>query len=184
MLRLCALALVFLSGSMHLLFAQSTSASLTGRVTDPSNARIAEAKVATIGTATNVSYETTTNTSGEYNLPSLSPGTYRIELEKAGFNKLIRPDVILHVQDALEIDFEMPVGPASETVTVEGGAPLVDTESTTVSTVIDRNFVDNLPLSGRSFQTLILLTPGTAVTQTAFDDQGQSGQRREKFERS
>src|SRR5262249_13329660 len=78
------------------------------------------------------------------------------------------------------IDFEMALGAASETITVEGGTPLVNTQSGTVSTVIDRTFVDNLPLNGRSFQTLILLTPGAVVTTTAFDDQGQfsvNGQR-------
>src|SRR3989442_6368367 len=98
----------------------------------------------------------------------------------SGFKRLIKPDVILHVQDALEIDFAMTVGSASESITVEGGAPLVNTESAAVSTVIDRTFVENLPLNGRSFQTLILLTPGVVVTPTAFDDQGQfsvNGQR-------
>jgi Carboxypeptidase regulatory-like domain/TonB dependent receptor len=181
MLRLvAALALAAPLGCSLVALAQSTSASLTGRVTDPSNARIAEAKVGAIATGTNLSYETTTNGSGEYNLPGLTPGTYRMEVEKAGFKKLIRPNVILHVQDALDIDFELPVGSASETVTVTGGTPLVNTESATVSTVIDRELIDNLPLNGRSFQTLILLTPGVVVTATAFDDQGQfsvNGQR-------
>jgi len=114
-------------------------------------------------------------------LPNQSPpGLYQIEIEKPGFKKLIKPDVILHVQDALAIDFEMTVGSASETITVESGAPLVDIESATVSTVIDRTFVESLPLNGRSFQTLIMLTPGVVVTATAFDDQGQfsvNGQR-------
>src|SRR5262249_47197112 len=108
------------------------------------------------------------------------PGLYRIEIEKPGFKKLIKPDVILHVQDALEIDFEMTLGSVSETITVEGGAPLVNSESGTVSTVIDRTFVENLPLNGRSFQTLISLTPGVVLTPTAFNDQGQfsvNGQR-------
>src|SRR6202007_1509802 len=68
----------------------------------------------------------------------------------------------------------------AETITVETGAPVVNTESAAVSTVIDRTFVENLPLNGRSFPTLILLTPGAVVTVTAFDDQGQfsvNGQR-------
>ena len=74
----------------------------------------------------------------------------------------------------------MSVGSASETITVKAGAPLVNTESGTVSTLIDQTFVENLPLNGRSFQTLIMLTPGVVVTATAFDDQGQfsvNGQR-------
>jgi hypothetical protein len=160
--------------------AQGTNASIAGRVTDPSKALIVGAKVAAVNAGTNVRSEGATNGSGEYYLTNLPPGSYRIEIEKAGFKKLIKPDVILHVQDVLDIDFEMTLGSASETVTVEGGAPLVDTDSGTVSTVIDRTFVDNLPLNGRSFQTLIMLTPGVVVTATAFDDQGQfsvNGQR-------
>ena len=160
--------------------AQSTNASITGRVTDPSKALIVGGKVAAVNAGTNFRYEAVTNGSGEYYLTNLPPGSYRIEIEKAGFQKLIKPDVILHVQDALEIDFEMTLGPASQSVTVETGAPLVNTESGTVSTVINRTFVDNLPLNGRSFQTLMMLTPGVVVTATAFDDQGQfsvNGQR-------
>jgi hypothetical protein len=162
------------------LCAQSTNASLTGRVADPSKARIVDAKITAISAGTNFRYETATNDSGEYYLANLPPGSYGLEVEKTGFKKLIKPDVILHVQDAPEINFEMTLGSASESVTVEGGAPLVNTESATVSTVINRTFIDDLPLNGRSFQTLIMLTPGVVVTATAFDDQGQfsvNGQR-------
>src|SRR5262249_11917151 len=111
---------------------------------------------------------------------SLPPGRYRVEVEKADFKTLIKSDVILHVQDVLNIDVEMQVGPAAETVRVESGAPLVNTESAIVSTVVDRTFVENIPLNGRSFQTQIALTPGVVLTPTSFDDQGQfsvNGQR-------
>ena len=160
--------------------AQSTSASLTGRVTDPSKAAIASAKVAAINTETNLRYETTSNSSGEYTLPNLPPNLYRIEVQKTAFRKVIKPDVVLHVQDALEINFEMSIGDVTDTITAEAGAPLLNTESATVSTVVDRTFVEDIPLNGRSFQTLILLTPGVVVTAAAFDDQGQfsvNGQR-------
>src|SRR6202046_2891346 len=172
-----ALAIVLCSGVLR---AQSTNASVTGRVTDPSKALIVGASVAAFSSGTSFRYEAVTNASGEYYLTNLPPGSYRLEIEKTGFKKLIKPDVTLHVQDALEINFEMTLGPASQSVTVEAGAPLVNTESGTVSTVIDRTFVDNLPLNGRSFQTLIMLTPGVVVTATAFDNQGQfsiNGQR-------
>ena len=105
--------------------AQTTNASITGRVTDPSKATVPEAKVAAANLGTNFRYETATNGAGEYALANPSPGTYRIEVEKSGFKKLIRPDVILHVQDALAIDFDM-------------AAPLVNTTSATVSTVVDQ----------------------------------------------
>jgi hypothetical protein len=177
--RISACAL-FLASIASPLRAQSTNAGLTGRITDPSKALIAAARVSALSSGTNVRYETLTNGSGEYYLANLPPSSYRIEIEKPGFKKLIKPDVVLHVQDALAIDFEMTLGASSETINVEAGAPLVNTESGTVSTVVDRTFVENLPLNGRSFQTLILLTPGAVVTATAFDDQGQfsvNGQR-------
>src|SRR5258707_539781 len=117
------LLLVFSSSALR---AQSTNASLTGRVTDPSKGVIADAKVAAISTATNVRYETTTNTSGEFYLTNLPPGTYRLEIEKPGFKKLIKPDVSLHVQDALAIDFELTLGSATESITVESGARLIN----------------------------------------------------------
>ncbi|HKR85586.1 MAG TPA: TonB-dependent receptor, partial [Terriglobales bacterium] len=173
-------ALLFLLAPACVLHAQSTNASLTGRITDPSHALIVNAKVSVVSSGTNAHYETTTNDSGEYYQANLPPDSYRIEIEKPGFKKLIKPNVILHVQDALKIDFEMALGDVSEIVTVESGAPLLNVESATVSTVINHNFVDNFPLNGRSFQTLIALTPGVAVTATRFDDQGQfsvNGQR-------
>ena len=173
----CAFFLLSLTARLH---AQSTNASLAGRVTDPSQAVVPNARVAAISAGTNRRDEVLTDAAGEYHLATLAPGAYRIEIEKSGFKKLIKPDVVLHVQDAFALDFEMTVGEASQTVNVEAGAPLVNTESGTVSTVVDHGFVENLPLNGRSFQSLILLTPGVVVTATAFDDQGQfsvNGQR-------
>jgi hypothetical protein len=179
-MRRVASTLLLVASFACVLRAQTTNASLTGRITDPSKAIVVEAKIAAISISTNVRYEAVTNGSGEYYLANLPPSHYRIEIEKTGFKKLVKPDVILHVQDALEINFEMALGSVSETITVEGGAPPVNTESGTVSTVVDRTFVENLPLNGRSFQTLITLTPGVVVTATRFDDQGQfsvNGQR-------
>src|SRR5262245_62018739 len=114
--------------------AQSPNASVTGRVTDSSKAVITDASVAAIGPDTNVRHQATTNAMGEYYLANLPPAVYRIEIEKPGFRKLVKPDVILNVQDALEVDFELTVGSVQESVTVEGGAPLVNTQSGTVST--------------------------------------------------
>src|SRR5215470_15694423 len=163
MRRTSTLVLFFLISTV-VLRAQSTNASLSGRVTDPSRALITGARVTAVSSGTNSHYETMTNGSGGYHLTNLPPGTYRIEVEKAGFRKLIRPDVILHVQDAVEIDFEMPLGVASESVTVQGGAPLLNTSDASVSTLIDHRFVENMPLNGRSFSSLIELAPGVVLT--------------------
>jgi hypothetical protein len=160
--------------------AQSTNASLAGRITDPANALIVDASVTAISAGTNIRYEDVTNGSGEYHLANLPPASYRLEIQKSGFKKLIKPDVVLHVQDALRLDLQMTLGDVSETVTVESGAPLVNTESPAVSSVINRTFVENVPLNGRSFQTLIQLTPGVVLTPSSFNDQGQfsvNGQR-------
>src|SRR5262249_56940702 len=133
---------------------------------------VAGARVVAVRDGTSARYEITTNAAGGYHFANLLPGTYSIEIEKQGFKKLVKPDVIIQVQDALALDFEMALGAASETITVEAGAPLVNTESGSVSTVVDRAFVENLPLNGRSFQTLIMLTPRVVVTVTNAADQG------------
>jgi hypothetical protein len=112
MRRAATLVLFFLAAFTTVLRAQSTNASIAGRVTDPSKAVVVGAKVAAISLGTNFRSESTTNGSGEYYLANLPPGGYRLEIEKTGFKKLIKPDVILHVQDALAIDFEMTLGSA------------------------------------------------------------------------
>ncbi|HVO63859.1 MAG TPA: carboxypeptidase regulatory-like domain-containing protein [Candidatus Binatia bacterium] len=175
-----ALLAVVLLSLTPALSAQSTSASISGHISDPTKARIVDAKVAAVNSATNARSETVTNAGGEYSLPGVPPGGYRLEVEKHGFRKLVKPDVVVHVQDALDIDFEMQVGATSDSITVQAGAPLLNTADATVSTVVDQHFIDNIPLNGRTVQTLIMLTPGVVVTQTAFDDQGQfsvNGQR-------
>src|SRR5215469_16195632 len=136
MRRTSTLALVFVISSTAVLHAQSTDASLAGCISDPSKARIVGATVVAISVGTNSRYETKSNGSGQYYLPNLPPGGYYIEVEKAGFKKLVKPDVNLHVQDAIEIDFEMPLGVASDTVTVVGGAPLLNSSDASVSTLI------------------------------------------------
>src|SRR5258705_2263697 len=105
-------AFVFLTllSFTSVLRAQSTNASLTGRVTDPSKAVIVGAKIAAVSPATNVRYETTSNGSGAYYLANLPPGRYSIEVEKLGFKKLVKPDLILDAQDAVGIDFALTPG--------------------------------------------------------------------------
>jgi carboxypeptidase family protein/TonB-dependent receptor-like protein len=162
------------------MYGQSSNASLTGLVTDPFKAAIVGAKITVINESTNVRYEGTTNSSGSYYVTNLPPGSYRIEVERTGFKTVLKPGVVLHVQDTIELNFEMALGSASETLTVTGGAPMVNTQDAAVSTVVDRRFIANLPLNGRSFQSLITLTPGVIVapSQTNFNGQfSVNGQR-------
>jgi hypothetical protein len=158
-LSLLAVGLLFVA-PIH---AQSPNGTISGLVLDPSGAVIAGAEIIAVNDATGVRYATKTNGEGIYVVPNLPPGSYRLQVSKIGFKTLIKPDITLNVQDALAINFTLPIGAAAETVTVTGGAPLVNTQSGAVSTVIDRNFVEGLPLNGRSFNTLLQLTPGVVV---------------------
>lgn len=142
---------------------QSPNGTISGLVVDPSGAAIAGADILIANDATGVQSSGKTNGDGIYVLPNLPPGRYRLQVSKIGFKTLIKPDITLNVQDALAINFTLPIGAASETVTVTAGAPLVNTQSAAVSTVIDRQFVENLPLNGRSFNTLLQLTPGVVI---------------------
>ncbi len=179
MRRVAALIFLLLTAILSVQ-GQSTNASLTGRITDPAKALVVDAAITAISETTNVRYETTSNSSGEYRLANLPPGNYQLEIEKPGFRKLLKSNVILHVQDTVRLDFELTIGELSEVVAAQAGTTVLNTESPTVSTVVDRSFVENIPLNGRSFQTLIALTPGVVLTATSQNDQGQfsvNGQR-------
>jgi Carboxypeptidase regulatory-like domain/TonB dependent receptor len=143
--------------------AQSPNGSIRGIVFDPDAKSIPGAEIIVVNDATGVKYVASTNSNGIYAVENLPPGPYRLQVSKFGFKGIIKPDIILNVQDALSLNFTLPIGASSVTVTVEGGAPLINTQDATVSTVVDQHFVANMPLNGRSFQDLILLTPGVVT---------------------
>jgi len=155
------------------LFAQSPNGNINGLVSDPSSAVVVGAEIVAVNDVTGVQYNTTTNSEGMYVLPNLPPGPYRLQVSKIGFKTLIKPDIVLNVQDSLSINFTLLVGAFREILTVEGGAPIVNTESAAASTVVDREFAENLPLNGRSFQSLIYLVPGVVVTPSSQSVSGQ-----------
>ena len=156
--------------------AQSTNATISGVVVDPSGRVIPDADIEILNAATGVHYSSKTNSDGIYSLSILPPGEYLVQISKGGFKTLIKPGIVLNVQSALALNFTLPVGATSESVTVEAGAPLINTTDASVSTVIDSKFVKNMPLNGRSFQDLISMTPGV-VTQSpqAASSLGYSG---------
>src|SRR6266481_3214019 len=160
--------------------AQTVLASVTGRVLDPNAAAIVEATVIAKNVDTGIETTVQTNEDGIYHFSDLGPGNYEFSVSKRGFKVIVKPGVTLHVADTVSMNFTMQVGDLRETITVEAGAPLVNTESAAVSTVVDRQFAENLPLNGRSFQTLIQLTPGVVLTVNNGLDSGQfsvNGQR-------
>ncbi|MFY9527850.1 MAG: carboxypeptidase-like regulatory domain-containing protein, partial [Candidatus Acidiferrales bacterium] len=104
-------SLVFITS----VFAQSPNGTISGVVIDPSEAAIAGAEITIVNDATRVQYSTKTNNEGIYVVPNLPPGPYRIQVLRIGFKTLIKPDVTLNVQDAVAINFTLPIGAASET---------------------------------------------------------------------
>ncbi len=179
MRRMCFSLLLF-SLVAHSSVGQSPTGTISGIVTDPTGATIAGAEVIVVNDATRVQFVTKTNAEGIYVIPNLPPGPYRIQVSRTGFKTVIQPEITLNVQDALAINFALPLGAVAEVVTIQGGAPLVNTENASVSTIIDRQFVENLPLNGQSFNTLLQLTPGVVVAPSAPQSPGQfsiSGQR-------
>jgi Carboxypeptidase regulatory-like domain/TonB-dependent Receptor Plug Domain len=164
-LRRLAAAVLFVLIFASRLFAQGGNASVSGFVQDPSKAYIPDVSVVAVNTDTNQQFEAKTNKDGSYSLPSLPVGPYRIQLEKTGFRSIVREGLFLHTQDVLQFNFQMEIGQASETVTVNSEGNTINTSDASVGTVIDRKFVEDMPLNGRSFQTLVLLSPGV-ITNT------------------
>jgi hypothetical protein len=164
---------IYLTLNTFSLFAQSPNGNINGLVSDPSSAAVLGAEVVAVNDVTGVQYITKTNSEGIYVLPNLPPGPYRLQVSKIGFKTMIKPDIVLNVQDALSVNFTLPVGAFHEVVTVQGGVPLINTENAAVGTVVDRQFAENLPMNGRSFQTLIELVPGVVTVPTSPSDAGQ-----------
>jgi hypothetical protein len=146
-------------------YAQTTNATVTGQITDQSGRLVPGAAVVFTNINTSVPYTAQTNGEGIYSLPAVQPGVYRANITKDGFKSIVKPDIELHVQDQVSINFALQIGSVSETITVEAGGLYINTTDGSVSTVVDQSYIQNMPLNGRSFQDLILLTPGV-VTQT------------------
>ena len=171
--RFCFLVLCWMFIGV-LSFAQMETATLSGTVMDHSGAVVAEAQVQVTNSDTNVTATTSTNGSGVYVVSSLKPGRYRIAVTKVGFKQVVVTDVTLNVQDVVSRNFNLEVGAISESITVRADEAKVNTESATVSTVVDRQFVENIPLNGRSFQSLITVVPGAIAVPGA--SAGQTGE--------
>ena len=177
-MRVFVLVFVCLTGLAHC--RADELAAITGLVTDPGGRSVPGVTILITNLSTNITSRTVTNDQGLYRVPSLQPGIYRMTLDKDGFKSIVKSGVELHVQDVASINFELQVGSVNETVTVEAGALVINTTDASVSTVVDRQFAENLPMNGRSFQTLVQLTPGVVLSTGNGYDQGQfnvNGQR-------
>lgn len=147
---------------------QAVNGNLVGTITDSSGAAVAAATVTITEVQENVSRSATTNESGFYSFPDLPPGLYKIKVEKQGFKTVLREGVTISVSNTAHVDLAVAPGSVSETITVESTLPPLQTDSAQTGSELGSTQVEELPVgSGRNFQTLVDLVPGT--TRAAFN---------------
>jgi hypothetical protein len=142
-------------------YAQAVYGSVYGTITDNTGAVVPGAKITVTDVSKGTSMTTTSNGSGDYRVDHLIPDTYSVQVESAGFNKSSAPGVIVNADTAPKVDVKLQVGSTSNTVQVTGGAPLLQTQHTDVSTVLNTRTLESTPNLNRNFTSFELLTPGT-----------------------
>ena len=142
--------------------AQTTNGLMTGTITDSSGAVVAGAQVNVTNQGTSELRTTTTDNNGYYIIPQLPPGIYGISIKKQGFATMERSNVQLQVNQSATLDFKLTVSSTAQTIKVTGLPPALDTTSATIGTVIGHSATVDLPLNGREFTQLTLLTPGAS----------------------
>jgi TonB-dependent Receptor Plug Domain. len=138
-------------------------AEVSGFVRDPSGQVIAGATVTIQNQATAAEYRTTTNEAGIYTLPPLPAGIYKLTASAPGFDAKVIDDLRLQAAAKISLHIDLPIASTNQTVTVDGSGIYINTVDATVGTTVDRRFVENMPLSGRSFQSLMTMVPGVSV---------------------
>jgi hypothetical protein len=141
-------------------FAQAWAGTLTGSVVDSTGAVVGDVFVTATNMDRNTVQRTRTNEAGTYVIPAVNPGRYSITAERAGFRKVVHGDIKLQVNQTLRIDVRLEIGSVAEAIRVTDDAPILDTENSARGTVIDGQKILNLPLNGRDYNQLALLSPG------------------------
>jgi Carboxypeptidase regulatory-like domain/TonB-dependent Receptor Plug Domain len=157
-----ALLVLFISAPA---FAQRFTAAMRGTVTDPTSAVIAGAKVTVVNENTGLTRTMNSNADGNYSFSDLPVGSYRLEVEFAGFKTAVRNKVVLNVADVRAVDVVLETGAISESVSVEASSSAVKTVGAEISGLITGEQVRELPLNGRNFLQLTLLQPGVTANQ-------------------
>lgn len=160
-LRLGVLALCFFLLGGKGLFSQVDTGTITGTITDASGAVVPGVKVTIVQVATNQQRTFTTDSGGRYSSGPLRPGEYRVEAERAGFRRVTSKNFLLQVQETAVMSLTMEVGAVHQTVTVTTAPPLVQTADASQGSVIGEQRIENMPLNGRDYLQLALLSEGT-----------------------
>lgn len=160
MMRLVLISIVSATGVL----AQVSSGTLTGIVTDPSQARLPNVALKLTNEATGVSLPAATNTQGEYTYPLLDSGRYRLEVETSGFQKFTRTGIVMELGRVVRLDIALQIGQVTESVEVTGAPPMLESESATIGQFIENKSIADMPLNGRRVgQMLALLGTGVYI---------------------
>jgi hypothetical protein len=160
--------------------AMGQNSELSGLIQDPTHSGVSGAEVTIRNEQTGGRRNTSSNVSGFYSLPALSPGLYRLSIRAIGFETIVREGIKLETGENARLDFSLKLGDFRTEVTVHGDSPLINSEDASVGTVIDRDTIDQMPLNGRGIQALIELSPGVVAVPVTAGDRGQftiNGQR-------
>jgi hypothetical protein len=144
-------------------YSQLDTGTLSGKVTDSSGAVVPNAQITVVNTATNFESSISTNSDGLFRLPSLQPGTYRVQIKATGFKLHNRSGLDIRVGDNLSLDFVMEVGAISEVVNVTGEAPQLQTETSASGMVAEGTYLQQLPLYQRNVKATFYLMPNVDI---------------------
>jgi Carboxypeptidase regulatory-like domain/TonB dependent receptor len=143
---------------------QSTSATLSGIVSDPQGANIPNATVVVTQISTHQTRTIVSDAGGSYSIPNLDIGQYSVSASAPGFKKLLIPSITLQVNQMAELNLTLPIGAVTDQITVTTALPLVNAESSAVGQVIENRSIESLALNGRQFWQLTSLVPGATYT--------------------
>lgn len=174
-----AMFLVMILGVVSSLNAQTTYGTILGNVEDSSGAVVPNANVTVTNLGTNVSSKVKTSAQGNYVVPNLIPGRYQVIVEASGFKRFLTSNLVLQVDQRLRVDAVLQVGSVTSKVNVTTHAQMVNTDTSTIGTVIQNKQIHDLPLVSRNFMDLTSLSPGVVV-----DNSGVLGSEESSFRSS
>src|SRR5260370_1056785 len=155
-------------------FSQVTTGSILGTVNDSPGAVVPNATITITDTGKGTISTKQTNSSGDYDVPFLIPGTYTVSVEMPGFKRSVSSNVVLDIDQKARVDFDLQAGGATETVQVNTVPPLLRLDSSELGEVVGKQQVENLPLNGRNFASLVYLVPGVTAGQAGENLSGSS----------
>lgn len=164
-LKVAAMLIVCASAAV----AQTALGTITGTVVDPTGAPIPNVEITARATATSLTFSAKSNDSGVYVIPSVPIGEFTVVATATGFKQVQRTGVNVEVSQRLRLDFNMEIGSASESVDVTAEIPRVQTEDSSLGTVVERKRIEDLPLNGRHVFNLVKVVPGVVPRSNSTD---------------